>query len=236
MMERSPRQIEALVDYQVKRWTTASTPAVARRKGTGHVPVITISRQYGSRGAALGRLVADKLGFDFWDQKIVHAIAQDSGLADRVIESVDEHRQNAIAAALVSVIENPGITKSEYAARLARVVRTVSEHGAAVIVGRGGHYILEPSQCLRVRVVMPLEERIAGLRERKGLDDRTARAEIREADEDRAAFMLQTYGKVIENAADYDLIVNSGQLGLEVASELVLAAYRARFGDVIAAR
>ncbi|MCA9513634.1 MAG: cytidylate kinase-like family protein [Myxococcales bacterium] len=229
-MDRSPRNLEALVEHQVRRWSTGSSPAVSRGAKVAHRPVITISREYGARGAALGRLIADQLGFDFWDQKIVHAIAEDAGLADRVIETVDEHRQNAIASALASVIENPGLTRSEYAARLGKVVKTVSEHGAAVLVGRGAQYILDPKHCLRVRVVMPLEERVAGLRARKGLDDRTARAELREVDEDRAAFMQQTYGRAIANAADYDVVVNTSQLGLEGAAAVVTAAYRARFG------
>ena len=50
--------------------------------------VITISREYGSGGRYIGRLVADKLGIKFYDRDLVEKLSEKTGLSTEYIENM----------------------------------------------------------------------------------------------------------------------------------------------------
>ena len=53
--------------------------------------IITISREFGSGGRSIGRLVAQKLGIPFYDKELVNQIALESGFAPKFVEDHGEH-------------------------------------------------------------------------------------------------------------------------------------------------
>ena len=58
---RHPRELDAMVEAQAKRWALKQNGGSAAVVGTW--PVVTISRQLGEQGLTLGRRVAQRLGF-----------------------------------------------------------------------------------------------------------------------------------------------------------------------------
>ena len=159
------------------------------------VPVITISREYGAQGAAVGRIVAERLGFRFWDR-----------------EMIGEHQD---------------------AASLIKLANDMGEEGGAVMIGRGLSFLFAPSRALRVRVVCPLEHRIAGLVERQGLTPDTARATIAYADRARRLFVNEVYCRDIDDIAGYDLWVSTGEMSRDAAAAVIISTYRYRFGGTV---
>lgn len=229
-MDKTPRSLDALVEHQVRKWTAERKHVPTVVGPARRWPVVTLSREYGAHGAAVGRLLAERLGFDFWDKKLVQTIADDAGASQRVIETLDEQRKNAFADVLGSLLKSHGLSASEYFERLARVVQTISDHGAAVVLGRGANYLVPADRALRVRVIAPFEVRVAGVMARGGLDEKGARAEVRLIDTERAAFVRQAYGRDVADPADYDVVLNAGSLDAPAAVEVMVAAYRAKFG------
>ena len=53
--------------------------------------IITISREFGSGGRTIGRMVAERLGIPFYDKELVDQIAVESGFAPKFIEEHGEH-------------------------------------------------------------------------------------------------------------------------------------------------
>ena len=53
--------------------------------------IITISREFGSGGRTIGRLVAQKLGIPFYDKELVKQISVESGFAPNYVEEHGEH-------------------------------------------------------------------------------------------------------------------------------------------------
>lgn len=229
-MVKSPRSLDALVEHQVRKWSTERKRVPTVVGTTRRWPVVTISREYGSRGSAVGRLLAERLGFDFWDKKLVQAIAEDCGASQRVIETLDEQRKNAFADILASFVQGHGLSAGEYFERLGRVTQVIADHGSAVIVGRGANYLVPSERVLRVRIVASVNVRVRGLMERGGLDEKTARTELRLVETERALFIKQAYSHDVTDPVDYDLVLNTGLLAVEAAVEIVVAAYKARFG------
>jgi Cytidylate kinase-like family len=213
-----------------RRQIVRDRKAVLEPETALHWPVITISREFGARGEALGALIAERSGFALWDGELVHAVAQESGADEVVLRSLDEHRRNEIAESIHGVLLGGEYMASEYLRRLSKVIRAVSVHGASVVVGRGAQYLLASDEALRVRVVCLLEDRIRGYATRQGIDESRAREQIERSDSERRQFIRQSYSKDPSNAADYDLVVNTGTLAFEKACDVVLVAYEAKFG------
>ncbi len=227
---RSPRSVNELVEQQVLRWQAERKERAAERKQAEHPPpIITISREAGSRGTDLGRAVADKLGFRFWDQELVHQIAEQTGASEMLLRAVDEHARSAIEDLVAGALMGNASTEKEYFSQLMRVIHTIARHGSAVVIGRGAQFVLPPEQALRVRVIAPLELRVKALAALRGLEERYAQREVERLDRERAAFMRHHYDRELADVRAYDLIVNVGPIPLERAADVVVAAYRAKF-------
>lgn len=233
----SPRSLTAIVDEQINRWRIEQArrareqPARERPK-----PIVTVSRQAGSRGTEIARLVSESLGFRFWDQELVHRIAEQSGAPEAMLRAVDEHPRGRLADLLSGILMGDRSTEEEYFAQLVRLVASLAERGGSVIVGRGAQFVVAAESALRVRVVAPLDARVHALAAQRGIRDAEARAEVERLDRERSAFMRQHYDRDVTDPAAYDLAINSAALSTERAVEVVVAAYRVKFAEAEAAR
>lgn len=228
------RRIEELVDQQVRRWLEESHISSRRPERQpareGQKPMISMSREFGARGQEIGQHVAERLGFHFYAQEIVHEVARLSHVRQQVIESVDERVQSRIAYFIDEMVEGRMFAPSDYLRNLSQVIFTIARHGKGVIVGRGSQVLLEPEHTLRVRCYAPLETRIADTARREGLDSATARARVMAVDAERIAFYRQHFNADVTSPLLYDLMLNTASLGMESSVELVVQAFRARFG------
>jgi cytidylate kinase len=225
-MDRSPRTVNAIVDEQIQRWQAAQ--ARARAVPPPPRPLITISRQYGARGAALAHLLAERLGLDYWGRQILDEMARRAQTSPEAYAPLDEHHRSPLAATIGEMMYST-VTPGEYERELAHVVHDLDAKGGAVIVGHGAQYLLPIHRALRVRVVCQVEQRIASVVERSGITAAEARAEIAAVDRDRRAFIRDHFRRDVDDPADYDLWVNSGTLGLSASADIVIAAYHIRF-------
>jgi cytidylate kinase len=212
----------------VRRWRLAQ--AEKKKEEARPTPVIAISREFGAQGARIGKIAADALDFEFWDQELVHAIAERTGVSETLVETLDEHARGALDDLIAASLIGDRGTEYTYLRELHRVVHTVQKHGAAVIIGRGAQFILKPSECLRVRVIAPLTDRIAGFAEREGMTLAEADAHVKAIEKDRRTFIRQTFHADVGDPGHYDLVLNMAALTVEAAGAIVVAAYRARFG------
>ena len=94
-MEPRATSLLQIVDRQVRRWEFLREERRASAKRV-HWPIITIAREFGARGEALGRTLAEGIDFSFWDQELVHAMAEESGANEAFLATVDEYRRNVI--------------------------------------------------------------------------------------------------------------------------------------------
>ena len=225
--------IDHFVNRQILLWQEERR--IAERKGLegsgAQQPTICISRQYGARGAEMGRQVAERLGFRFYSQELIHDVAEQAHVRAQLVESLDERVRDGISEWMSGLIKRGVFEPSDYLRNLSKVVLTLARHGKGVIVGRGAHFLLDARTTLRVRVIAPLEVRVARIAERDGLTGDAARTKILRIDSERVAFNKQHYGADIADPAHYDLVVNAGTLGLEGATSGVVRTFQDRFGS-----
>jgi cytidylate kinase len=232
-MKHVSRKIEQLVEEQIHKACVRSQPRTQAETTPSHWPVIAISREPCAGGTTLGRVIAERLGFACWDQELLTRIAEQSGAVESILASVDERVHSSVMEFVRSLLVGFEYTQDEYRMALTKVVGAIALQGAAVIVGRGGHLILGPSRSLRVRVVCPTPERIARMVQRDGVSEAVAARRIREMGSDIAAFMRHHFQQDAADPHNFDVIVNSGSLSVAAATDIVAAAYKARFKSTL---
>ncbi len=231
MKPTATRSVRSLIEEQVQRWARQQQERETAAGGPPqHWPLVTVSREFGSLGATTARVVAERLRFTFWDQELVTAIAQHTGAQQALLASVDENTRSKIEEFVANIVFGTGGTTAEYIREVARVVRVLDRQGAAVVVGRGAQFIVEPARALRVRVVSPYAARVEGYARRMGLSPREAERKVSTVERGRRTFVRQHYGRDIADASAYDLAINTDGVAIEAVADVIIAAYQAKFG------
>lgn len=219
-----------LVEREIRRWSLFRVRQSDAPVAPKALPLITLSRQCGSQGGEIGQRVAARLGFEYWSQELVHTIANNLGAPRELLTAVDERYRNAIEDLVSSVLLGNQSTQQEYVRQLRRVLHALEQRGSAVVVGRGAQFVVE--RALRVRLVAPIEHRVQGFAERRGLPLEQAAVRVREVDRERRFFMRKYYGQDVGDPRHYDLLINTAAMPLDEAADLLCAAYQRRFGKV----
>ncbi|MGH2486822.1 MAG: AAA family ATPase, partial [Ktedonobacterales bacterium] len=133
---------------------------------------ITVSRQYGSGGGEIARLLAEKLGWRLIDHEVVVGVARELGVTLDEAEAQDERSESLITRLLASMslaypnegtdhAESPEARSAAYQEALRRVVVTAADEGKVVIVGRASQVVLaDRRDVLHVRIVASLPQRV----------------------------------------------------------------------------
>jgi cytidylate kinase len=224
---RPPRSIDELVEEQAHRWGMNRMSPVER---VALQPVVAISRQHGAGGEELARRLAQSLHLDLFDSELIHRIADSVHLSDRLVQTLDERDREALTDLLLSIGSPEYLSTARYREHLAWVVGTIARHGGAVILGRGAHVILRPGEALRVRVTAPLDARVKDVMRREGVDAREARRRNTTVEAERRAFLRRHFRADVEDMAHFDMMVNTGALGLDEAEAAIRAALQALEG------
>ena len=196
--------------------------------------VVTVAREYGSGGAAIGARLAERLGFQLLDHALLERIAAEARIDPDLAEKLDEHVDpwaRRIGRALwyggfeaVAVVDENDVVDSDRVAGLSgRIVEEAASAGGCVIVGRGGQCLLRGRpDAFHVFVYAPREERMRRLRARLGPGADLELA-LEEIDRERGAYTRRHFGEDRWNPHLYHLMVNAA-LGEEAAVSAILVA------------
>jgi cytidylate kinase len=121
-----------------------------------------------------------------------------------------------------------GLSPTSDLAAVARLILTLAARGNTVLVGHGAGFVLPAETTVHVRVVAPVDERVAYESQRLMLPGPDAAAEVAGRDRRRAEFLTALSDRDPTDPTGYDLVVNSARLGVDGSAELVVAAVRAK--------
>jgi len=190
------------------------------------VPVITISRTIGSGGDDIARQVADRLGVELYGAEILDAIARGANVSKTLIQNLNE-KMDATDAWVYSALFGKHVSRDEYVRFLITVVRGLY-HAGGVIMGRGGHVILQGRKALRVRIVGSVEACAGRIAEQDGTSYIDAKRKVIESNKRRGKFIWNLFESRYNNPTNYDLVINTNQFrDLGDAVEIILFAVQA---------
>ena len=195
--------------------------------------VIVIGRQYGSGGHDIGKMLADKLGYEFYDQEIIKMIAGTTGMTSEFIQKKEETMTNSLLYDLVNQMYQYGDEKDEapkdkiFAAE-SKVIMELADKRKCVIIGRCSDYLLRnDNRVLKVFFTAPIESRIKRVMERLGVDYGDAQRKIRKVDKQRADNYRYYTGRIWGTAANFDITINT-DMGTEYIEKCIDEAMEVR--------
>lgn len=203
--------------------------------------IITISREYGSGGRLIGKLVAENLGYSFFDREIIDMAAQESGLSPEFIKKTEQNLSSGFLYNLLlgtsysgsngtpsSLNGNQMLPLADQVFNAERkVILDLAKKGFCVIVGRCADYILNTSEeidskeLLNVFIYGDLEEKLKRIEELYKEPEQAAKKTIQQIDKRRAnhynTFTEATWG----DRKNYDLMINSSTAGIEETARII---------------
>ncbi len=187
--------------------------------------VIVIGRQYGSGGHDIGKALAEKLGFAFYDNEIIQMTAGSTGYTPQFIKDREENMTNSFLYDLVSQMyiysdtqEAPrdAIFESE-----GKVIRELAEKGNCVILGRCADYFLRDRKaCLKVYLHAPEDYRVKRIMKIENLSEEDARQKIRKMDRRRSDNYHYYTKRIWGHSGNYDITLDT-EIGAEAVQEII---------------
>ena len=184
--------------------------------------IITISREFGSGGRTIGRMVAEALGIPFYDKELVEQIALESGFAPKFVEEHGEHSPGgslfsyAFAPQGVPGIMN-GLSTADFLWNVqCNVILQLAEKGPCVIVGRNADYVLKDrDDCLHAFIYADMDYRADRIVRLYGESEKSPQARLQEKDKRRKVNYQHYTGRTWGQAQNYDVCLNTSTLGVE---------------------
>lgn len=182
--------------------------------------VITLSREYGSGGRYIGRLIADKMGIDFYDKSIIIELAEKTGFSQDYIE--DNEQKRSILSAFNNGYYNGLSNGDELFIKESEMIKEIANKKSCVIIGRCADYILRDREnVIRIFIYGDIEERIQRAVAYYDLNAESAEKVIRRNDRERACHYKHYTEQEWADKSNYDICINSGLLGIEETANII---------------
>ncbi len=224
-MKLQTRSLNSMVEEQLTKWKSATMESKAVKAKPA--PVITISREPGSGGSEIARKLAQDLKMDLVGAQIIQKIAESADISAKLIESLDEKQITRRDDWISSLIETRHLWVDDYLRHLTKVIGTFGKQGNFIIVGRGAQYILPPEDTFRLRFIADMETKILNVMRDFGSSSEDSEKYIIKTDSDRRAYLRKYFNADVTNPSDYDMVINTGKLGIDGSVEAVKAAFTA---------
>ena len=188
--------------------------------------IVTISREFGSGGRTIGKMVAESLNIPCYDAEIIQKIAQESGFSEGYIREAGEYTPGS---ALANLFSNRAYvpTNEDYLWNIQyNLITELAQKEACVIVGRCADYILrDTADCLKVFIHADMDFRSKRIVEVYGEREASPEQRLKDKDKRRVAYHRFYTNMKWGQSQNYHITLDSGVLGLERCTEIICSLY-----------
>ena len=184
-----------------------------------------IGRQFGSGGHDIGKALAERLGYAFYDNEIIRMTAGSTGYTPKFIQEKEENMTSSFLYDLVNQMYIYSDTQDAPQDKIfeseAAVIRDLASKGSCVIVGRCADYVLRKRpNCLKVYLHASEEYRTARIMKAESLNHDDALRKVRQTDRRRADNYRYYTRRIWGHSRNYDLTVNT-EIGPEAVQDVI---------------
>ena len=202
--------------------------------------VITVSREVGSGGHTVGRILAEKLNVRYCDKQLLESLEKQFGLSAREIEKLKGEKKNWLADFIKKVSPMPSasaleldpkysqefridVTTEDIFKAESEILKGLAQLGSCVVAGRSGFFVLKdcPNK-LDVFISASMPHRIERVMRKQNLSEESAQAVIEGIDKARENYIQRFAGVSRYDARNYDLCINADGHSEEELAELIL--------------
>jgi cytidylate kinase len=187
------------------------------------MPVITISREFGSLGSVVAEKAAQMLGYHLTDKSTIEEIFKDYGLPSL------EGEYDSIPGFWDRFAVEKQNRRQTLFGMLNKSLCAIAQYGNVVIAGRGGFAVLAGlADVLNVRIQAPLMARIMRLVESPSVGDPGLAEElVQKNDQLQKTFIKSVYGMEWDSAGAFDLVIDTGRITPDLAADMIVQATKA---------
>lgn len=171
-------------------------------------PVVTMSRNYGSGGEAIGRALAKKLEVGYFDKEILNEIVAKTGGDKYLLDQLDEAVKNRWNAWILSFMSGDNLLTESYQRYLVNVLLGILDSGG-VVIGRGAHIILAKNDIFRVRIIGSPDACAKRVAAEEGISVPAARQKVDHMNHERAKFVWDYWKHRLNDQTEFDLTINT---------------------------
>lgn len=183
--------------------------------------ILTIAREHGAWTAKAAECLAQRLQATILNKEELERRLLEAGMKSKLFRQYDERKPGFLSAFSAD--------QDIYLLYLKGVLLQAASQGNVIVLGRGAHLLLKGlPNCLRVRLVAPLEYRLRNVQEEYGYDQETANRLIHKCDADRAGFLHFHFNEEWADAPLYDLTINTSTLSQEQLLDLLASQLSCR--------
>lgn len=182
--------------------------------------IVTISREYGSGGRYVGKLIADKLGINLYDKYFISKVSQKTGLSEQYVK---ENEQKRVSLSNLNNGYYSGLNNAdELFLKESDIIRDLADKESCVIIGRCANFVLKDrSNIVKIFIYSDMDNKVKRATEFYGLDSKNAKKEINKINKLRANHYKYYTEESWNNPKNYDICVNSDVLGVEKTADLI---------------
>lgn len=195
--------------------------------------IVTIGRQFGSGGRAIGEKLAKKLGIKFYDKELISIAAKESGMNPEIFKNVDETAANSLLYSLSMGLFSFGngplamgdlpINDKLYMLQH-DIIKEIATEEPCVIVGRCADYVLkENPHTISVFIHANMEYRKKRAIVVHNIDEKRAESIINKTDKTRSNYYSFYTGQKWGQTSNYDLCIDSSKLTDDQIVDLICA-------------
>ena len=191
--------------------------------------IITISREFGSGGRTIAKLVADRLGYAYYDKDLIEKISEGTGFSKGFIERYGEQApgNSLFSYAFLGRTVN-GMAMQDYIwMEQRKIIMDLAEKGNCVIVGRCADYILKDrAECINVFICADKEDRKKRIGRLYNLTERKAAERIRRTDRERRYYYELHTGQDWGEIGSHQILFNVSLLGADKIVDYLELMYK----------
>lgn len=215
----------------LNRWITEpDCQTVKAVEQNGNV-IITIAREYGSGGHQLGEMLAKVLGIKLYDNEFIRLAAERSGMDEQYIIKNEQSIPSFWLKCILSKNSEQPLENSLSADDIlfvaeSRIIQELAAEGACVIVGRCADFVLKDyPKVLKIFCYSDFQSAVERCITQYGISSENAETEIRRVNRNRIHHYEYYTGRKWGNPHQYQLMINTGSIGLDTACRLVKDVY-----------
>ncbi|MEG0691634.1 MAG: cytidylate kinase-like family protein [Oscillospiraceae bacterium] len=181
--------------------------------------IITISRQYGSGGREIAKKLSEVLNIPFYDNEIIQKAAQKSGYSQEMFAQADLKPTGSLLYTMSMFSSNAVGFELPLSDKIfliqSDIIKEIAAQGSCVIVGRCADYVLRDNpNTINIYIHANMDKRIERATALYNLPKEKAKDSIAKSDKRRATYYNYYTSLKWGNAANYDLCINSGSVGI----------------------
>ena len=185
--------------------------------------IITIGREYGSKGRIIGEKLAERLGISFYDRKFLELAAIETGYSEEDLSEQDEFIDRKYFP-----YKTENLSEELFNIQ-SRLMVEKAKNESCVIVGRCSDIILKDfANVVHIFIYGEEDDRVQTIMERNQTDEIKARKELKKVEKMRKNYYQYYTDTEWGSRENKDLLINSSTSGVEGAIELILSYLRIR--------